>query len=98
MSISSESIDYYDKLILYYLLNTDLLPNQTEISEKTQINYRTVILKIQKLERLDLIQTDSKGRQKIVSISAKGQHFIEEWQQTNIGEKTIAEYNKILEK
>ncbi|MFX0172509.1 MAG: winged helix-turn-helix transcriptional regulator [Candidatus Hodarchaeota archaeon] len=98
MSIDFESLDYYDKLILYYLSKTQELPNQRELSRKTDINYRTVLTKVQKLKGIGYIQMDSKGQQKLVAIAKKGLEFLEGWKKTAIAGRTITQYDELLER
>jgi DNA-binding MarR family transcriptional regulator len=93
-------IGYNEQLVLFYLSRlpkSEDLVNQKQISEETGLYYATLRQKLEALEQLHFVFITQKGREKLVTITEKGQKALEEWRKTLVGKKILAKIEEELD-
>jgi len=93
-------VGYYEQLVLYFLeklhSSGKRFVNLQTIVTGTGLNYNSLRNKIDALVSLELAFSTKRGRERVVLITDKGKHAIDEWKKTSIGKELFDELDKKL--
>ncbi|MFQ5980507.1 MAG: hypothetical protein ACE5OZ_20405 [Candidatus Heimdallarchaeota archaeon] len=89
-------LDYYARLILYFLAKTSENVNQRQLAEQVGIVPSTLKPRLDMLSSRSLISIIPKGNKNLIIISEEGKDEMTNWQKTIVGTRLAKEFDERL--